>query len=119
MKKVDAIITPTTPTTAFKIGEKKDDPLTMYLSDIFTISANLAGIHQQPAPFSSARKGSTGLVVDPRYEFGAPVLAVARVTPLWFVVLVLVMFPKLTSRLCDNLGTVTGHRFLLMVALPR
>jgi aspartyl-tRNA(Asn)/glutamyl-tRNA(Gln) amidotransferase subunit A len=43
-KKVDAIVTPTAPTTAFKIGEKTSDPLQMYLSDIFTVSANLAGI---------------------------------------------------------------------------
>lgn len=43
-KKYDAIVTPTSPTPAFKIGEKLEDPLTMYLSDIFTISANLAGI---------------------------------------------------------------------------
>ncbi|MBI5555071.1 MAG: Asp-tRNA(Asn)/Glu-tRNA(Gln) amidotransferase subunit GatA [Elusimicrobia bacterium] len=43
-KKVDAIITPTAPTAAFKIGEKTADPLQMYLSDIFTISVNLAGI---------------------------------------------------------------------------
>ena len=41
---VDAIVTPTSPTAAFKIGEKSDDPLQMYLSDIFTISCNLAGI---------------------------------------------------------------------------
>jgi aspartyl-tRNA(Asn)/glutamyl-tRNA(Gln) amidotransferase subunit A len=41
---VDAILTPTSPTAAFKIGEKTDDPLQMYLMDIFTISANLAGI---------------------------------------------------------------------------
>ncbi len=41
---VDAIITPTAPTTAFKIGEKTSDPIQMYLSDIFTVSANLAGI---------------------------------------------------------------------------
>jgi aspartyl-tRNA(Asn)/glutamyl-tRNA(Gln) amidotransferase subunit A len=43
-KKCDVIATPTSPTPAFKIGEKIDDPLTMYLSDIFTISCNLAGI---------------------------------------------------------------------------
>jgi len=42
--KVDAIITPTSPTPAFKIGEKTSDPLQMFLSDIFTISCNLAGI---------------------------------------------------------------------------
>ena len=41
---VDAIVTPTSPTAAFMIGEKSDDPLQMYLSDIFTISCNLAGI---------------------------------------------------------------------------
>ncbi|MBI3378642.1 MAG: Asp-tRNA(Asn)/Glu-tRNA(Gln) amidotransferase subunit GatA [Nitrospirae bacterium] len=41
---VDMIVTPTSPTAAFKSGEKTDDPLQMYLSDIFTISVNLAGI---------------------------------------------------------------------------
>lgn len=40
----DAIITPTAPSVAFKIGEKSDDPLAMYLSDVYTASANLAGI---------------------------------------------------------------------------
>jgi aspartyl-tRNA(Asn)/glutamyl-tRNA(Gln) amidotransferase subunit A len=43
-EKFDAVITPTAPTTAFKVGEKSNDPLSMYLSDIYTISANLAGI---------------------------------------------------------------------------
>jgi len=43
-KEFDCIITPTSPTPAFKIGEKIDDPLKMYLSDIYTISANLSGI---------------------------------------------------------------------------
>ena len=43
-KKCDVILTPTSPTPAFKIGEKTNDPLGMYLSDIFTIPANLAGI---------------------------------------------------------------------------
>ncbi len=42
--KCDAILTPTSPSTAFKIGEKSDDPLSMYLSDIYTVSANLASI---------------------------------------------------------------------------
>lgn len=43
-KEVDVIVTPTSPTAAFKIGEKTSDPLQMYLSDIFTISVNLAGV---------------------------------------------------------------------------
>ena len=43
-EKVDVIVTPTSPTTAFDIGSKIDDPLQMYLNDIYTISANLAGI---------------------------------------------------------------------------
>lgn len=43
-EKVDAIIGPTSPEVAFKIGERSDDPLKMYLADIFTIAANLAGI---------------------------------------------------------------------------
>jgi aspartyl-tRNA(Asn)/glutamyl-tRNA(Gln) amidotransferase subunit A len=43
-EEVDVIVGPTSPTTAFKIGEKVDDPLQMYLSDVFTLSCNLAGI---------------------------------------------------------------------------
>jgi len=52
----DVILCPVAPTPAFKIGEKIDDPLTMYLSDIFTLSANLAGIPGMSVPcgFSSA-----------------------------------------------------------------
>jgi aspartyl-tRNA(Asn)/glutamyl-tRNA(Gln) amidotransferase subunit A len=42
--KFDALVTPTAPTAAFRIGEKVDDPLQMYLSDIFTIPCNLAGL---------------------------------------------------------------------------
>src|SRR5467141_2875527 len=43
-EKCDAVLTPTTPTPAFKFGEKVDDPLAMYLNDIFTVTANLAGV---------------------------------------------------------------------------
>jgi aspartyl-tRNA(Asn)/glutamyl-tRNA(Gln) amidotransferase subunit A len=46
----DAIITPTSPTTAFLLGEKTDDPLAMYLNDIYTVTANLAGIPGISAP---------------------------------------------------------------------
>ncbi len=59
-EKVDSIITPTAPTTAFKIGEKTSDPLQMYLSDIFTVSANLAGI---PAVSVPVGKDSNSLPV--------------------------------------------------------
>ena len=47
---VDCILTPVSPTTAWKIGEKSDDPLTMYLSDIYTISANLAALPGMSVP---------------------------------------------------------------------
>ncbi|HEC35468.1 MAG TPA: Asp-tRNA(Asn)/Glu-tRNA(Gln) amidotransferase subunit GatA [Anaerolineae bacterium] len=43
-EQVDVIVAPTTPTTAFRLGEKVDDPIQMYLSDVFTLAANLAGI---------------------------------------------------------------------------
>lgn len=49
-KEVDALLTPTSPTPAFKKGEKASDPLSMYLSDIYTISANLAGIPGMSLP---------------------------------------------------------------------
>ena len=56
-KKCDAIITPTSPTTAFGLGERVDDPLAMYLSDIYTVTANLAGIPglSVPCALSSQR----------------------------------------------------------------
>jgi aspartyl-tRNA(Asn)/glutamyl-tRNA(Gln) amidotransferase subunit A len=62
-KTVDAIVTPTAPTPAFKVGEKASDPLQMYLSDIFTISCNLAGICgiSVPCGFASAPRLPIGL----------------------------------------------------------
>jgi aspartyl-tRNA(Asn)/glutamyl-tRNA(Gln) amidotransferase subunit A len=54
---VDVIVTPTTPTPAFRIGEKADDPLQMYLSDIFTISVNLAGIPALSMPCGLTQAG--------------------------------------------------------------
>lgn len=55
--KCDAIITPTSPTVAFKIGEKSDDPLAMYLNDIYTVSANLAGIPGISVPCGLSSEG--------------------------------------------------------------
>lgn len=54
---VDIIATPTAPTPAFKIGEKADDPMTMYLSDIFTISVNLAGVPALSLPCGFTHEG--------------------------------------------------------------
>ena len=53
----DAILTPTSPSVAFKIGEKSDDPLAMYLSDIYTVSANLAGIPGISVPCGLSPEG--------------------------------------------------------------
>jgi len=62
-KEVDFVMTPTTPTTAFKFGEKKD-PVQMYLSDIFTVSANLAGL---PAISLPSGKDSSGLPIGVQF----------------------------------------------------
>ncbi len=56
-KEVDVIVTPTTPTPAFKLGEKSEDPLQMYLSDIFTISVNLAGLPAISLPCGFSKAG--------------------------------------------------------------
>jgi aspartyl-tRNA(Asn)/glutamyl-tRNA(Gln) amidotransferase subunit A len=54
---VDAIVTPTAPTPAFKIGEKADDPLAMYLADIYTVTASLAGICGVSVPCGATTAG--------------------------------------------------------------
>ncbi len=56
-KQVDAIVTPTTPTPAFKLGEKTDDPLAMYLADIYTVTADLAGVPGISVPCGQSRDG--------------------------------------------------------------
>ena len=56
-RKVDVLVTPTAPTPAFKVGEKADDPLQMYLSDIFTISVNLAGVPGISIPCGFTQSG--------------------------------------------------------------
>lgn len=73
-EQVDALVTPTTPTAAFKIGEKADDPLQMYLADIFTISCNLVGNCgiSVPCGFTSARPSA--LDPRPRLPIGLQVL---------------------------------------------
>lgn len=54
---VDAILTPTTPTAAFELGAKTSDPITMYLNDIFTVPANLAGIPGISVPAGLSKQG--------------------------------------------------------------
>jgi len=77
-RSVECLLMPTTPTTAFGVGEKIDDPLAMYLSDVYTVSANLAGIPAISVPCGTDRAGlPIGVqVLGPR--FGEPaVLTVA------------------------------------------
>lgn len=54
-EKVDAILTPTTPSPAFKIGQQEDDPVKMYLNDIFTVTANLANLPAIAVPFGKSK----------------------------------------------------------------
>jgi aspartyl-tRNA(Asn)/glutamyl-tRNA(Gln) amidotransferase subunit A len=89
----DAILTPTTPTPAFRLGEKTDDPLAMYLNDIYTVTANLAGIPAVSIPCGLSNEGlpigmqllarhwgeATMLRLADAYERAAPFTARPRV----------------------------------------
>ena len=78
--KVDAIVTPTTPTPAFKLGEKTDDPLAMYLADIYTVTANLAGIPGISVPCGKSKEGlPIGVQIFGKYFDEPTVLRVAHV----------------------------------------
>ncbi len=66
-EKVDVIMGPTTPTTAFAIGEKADDPVTMYLSDIYTIAVNLAGLPAISIPAGPVAEMPVGLQIIGNY----------------------------------------------------
>jgi aspartyl-tRNA(Asn)/glutamyl-tRNA(Gln) amidotransferase subunit A len=77
-KKVDVIAAPTAPTPAFKLGEKVDDPLAMYLADIYTVTANLAGIPGISVPCGEDReKLPIGLQLFGRHFDEATLLRVA------------------------------------------
>jgi aspartyl-tRNA(Asn)/glutamyl-tRNA(Gln) amidotransferase subunit A len=78
--KVDAILTPTAPTPAFKLGEKSDDPLSMYLADIYTVTADLAGIPGISVPCGQTKSGlPIGLQVLGRHFDEGTILRVAHV----------------------------------------
>ncbi|HKD85933.1 MAG TPA: Asp-tRNA(Asn)/Glu-tRNA(Gln) amidotransferase subunit GatA, partial [Terriglobales bacterium] len=77
--KVDAILTPTSPTAAFPLGEKVDDPLAMYLADIYTVTADLAGIPGISVPCGETReKLPIGLQILGKHFDEATVLRVAH-----------------------------------------
>lgn len=78
-QQVDAIVTPTAPTAAFKLGEKADDPLAMYLADIYTVTADLAGVPGISVPCGMTSSGlPIGLQVLGRHFDEATVLRVGR-----------------------------------------
>src|SRR4051812_18490344 len=77
--KVDAILTPTSPTAAFRLGEKSNDPLAMYLADIYTVTADLAGIPGISIPCGETReKLPIGLQILGKHFDEATILRVAH-----------------------------------------
>ena len=78
LKRFDVIVCPTTPTTAFKIGEKSNNPLEMYLEDVFTLPVNLAGLPGAVVPCGYADGLPVGLQIIGRALDEATVLRVAH-----------------------------------------
>jgi len=77
-RKVDAIVTPTSPTAAFRLGEKSNDPLAMYLADIYTVTADLAGIPGISVPCGeTTEKLPIGLQILGKHFDEATILRVA------------------------------------------
>jgi aspartyl-tRNA(Asn)/glutamyl-tRNA(Gln) amidotransferase subunit A len=77
-QQVDVIMGPTSPTVAFNLGEKVDDPVTMYLSDIYTIAVNLAGLPGMSAPVGFVKGRPVGLQLIGDYFAEARLLNVAH-----------------------------------------
>jgi aspartyl-tRNA(Asn)/glutamyl-tRNA(Gln) amidotransferase subunit A len=78
-QKVDVIVTPTSPTAAFRLGEKSNDPLAMYLADIYTVTADLAGIPGISIPCGETReKLPIGLQILGKHFDEATILRVAH-----------------------------------------
>lgn len=81
--RVDAIVTPTTPTAAFKLGEKADDPLAMYLADIYTVTGDLVGIPGISVPCGQTQGGlPIGLQILGRHFDESTILRVAHTVEL-------------------------------------
>jgi len=77
-EKVDVIMGPTSPETAFKVGEKSDDPVSMYLSDIYTIATNLAGLPGMSVPCGFSNNMPVGLQLIGNYFDESRLLNVAH-----------------------------------------
>jgi aspartyl-tRNA(Asn)/glutamyl-tRNA(Gln) amidotransferase subunit A len=77
-ERVDVVAMPTSPTAAFRIGERVDDPLQMYLADVFTVSANLAGLPAASIPCGFTSQGlPIGMQLTGRMFDEAVVLRIA------------------------------------------
>ena len=77
-REVDLLLTPTAPTTAFKIGEKVDDPLAMYLEDVFTVGVNVAGLPAISVPTGTSENLPVGTQLIGKHFDEATVLAAAK-----------------------------------------